>query len=108
MAASRDFADYCCELLTGIGQCNARRMFGGWGISQGGLTMALIADLGDGEKLWLKVDADTVGLFEVEGCKRFTMTMQKKDGPAEMSMGYYTGQTAPFSLRMASIGISCD
>ena len=90
MAANREFADYCLELLSGIGPCVARRMFGGWGLSQGGLTVALIADLGEGEKLWLKADPDSQALFEAEGCKRFTMTMNKRGEPVQMSMGYYS------------------
>ena len=56
MAANRDFADYCCELLSSVGPCLAKRMFGGWGLSLDGLTFAIIADLGDGDKLWLKAD----------------------------------------------------
>lgn len=90
MTANRDFADYCCELLSSVGPCIAKRMFGGWGLSLDGLTFAIIADLGDGEKLWLKADAHTVNRFEAQGGKRFTMTMQKRDGPAQMSMGYYS------------------
>lgn len=90
MAANRDFADYCCELLSSVGPCVAKRMFGGWGLSLDGLTFAIIADLGEGEKLWLKANAQTVDRFEAEGGKRFTMTMQKKDGPAQVSMGYYS------------------
>ncbi len=90
MAANREFVDYCLELLSGIGPCLARRMFGGWGLSLDGLTMAIIADLGDGEKLWLKADADSQPVFEAEHCKRFTMTMRKNGEPAQMSMGYYS------------------
>ena len=90
MAANRDFADYCCELLSSVGPCVAKRMFGGRGLSLDGLTFAIIADLGEGEKLWLKANAQTVDRFEAEGGKRFTMTMQKKDGPAQVSMGYYS------------------
>ncbi len=90
MAANRDFADYCCELLSSVGPCIAKRMFGGWGLSLDGLTFAIIADLGDGEKLWLKADPQTVAQFEAAGGRRFAMTMQKKDGPKQVSMGYYS------------------
>jgi len=90
MASHRDFADYCLELLSGIGPCTARRMFGGWGLALDGLNMALIADLGDGEKLWLKVDAQTQPLFEAEGCRRFAMTMHRNGAPVQTSMGYYS------------------
>jgi DNA transformation protein len=54
--ATSDFAVYCCEILSSAGPCTARRMFGGWGISTDGLTIAIIANLGGGEKLWLKSD----------------------------------------------------
>ncbi len=90
MAAHRDFVDYCLELLSGIGACSAKRMFGGWGLALDGLNLALIADLGDGEKLWLKADAQSQHLFEVQGCQRFGMTMLKKGVPVPVSMGYYS------------------
>ena len=54
MKANTEFANYCCELLSSVGPCLAKRMFGGYGISTDGLTIAILADLGDGEKLWLK------------------------------------------------------
>ncbi len=72
MAADPRFADYCCELLASVGPCVAKRMFGGWGISTGGLTIALVADLGGGEKLWLKANEETRGIYEAAGCERFT------------------------------------
>ncbi len=61
-------------------------MFGGWGISVEGMTLAIIADLGSGDKLWLKADEEARGRFEAAGCERFTYQM--KDRLA--SMGYYT------------------
>jgi DNA transformation protein len=67
-----EFAQYCCELLGSAGHCVARRMFGGWGISVDGLTIALLVDLGEGETLWLKADESTRAQFEAAGCKRFT------------------------------------
>jgi DNA transformation protein and related proteins len=84
--ANRQFAEYCCELLATQGVCVPKRMFGGWGISTDGLTLAIIADLGQGEKLWLKADEAVRGRFEAAGCERFTFQM--KDRLA--SMGYYT------------------
>ena len=72
MAANRDFVDYCCELLSSVGPCIAKRMFGGWGLSLDGLTFAIIADLGEGEKLWLKANGETAHRFEAEDGKRFT------------------------------------
>jgi DNA transformation protein and related proteins len=84
--ANRAFADYCCELLATQGVCVAKRMFGGWGISTDGLTLAIIADLGDGEKLWLKADDQVRSRFEAAGCERFVYHGKTKTS----SMGYYT------------------
>ena len=58
------FAHYCCELLASAGPCTAKRMFGGWGISVEGLTVAIVADLGQGQKLWLKADDQSKGRHE--------------------------------------------
>ncbi|NBX21597.1 MAG: TfoX family protein [Betaproteobacteria bacterium] len=80
------FADYCCELLASLGPCHAKRMFGGWGISCEGLTVAVIADLGDGDTLWLKASADNRATFEAEGCKRFIYTAKG----VPRGMNYYS------------------
>lgn len=80
------FADYCCELLSCLGTCRAKRMFGGWGISCDGLTVAIIADLGDGETLWLKASPDNRSTFEAEGCRRFTYTAKG----VERGLNYYS------------------
>lgn len=90
MAPRSDFADYCCELLASAGRCKARRMFGGWGVSADGLTIALLVDLGSGEKLWLKADADTRHRFEAAGCARFTYDMRQGDAVVARSMNYYS------------------
>jgi DNA transformation protein len=91
MAISKDFADYCCELLSGVGTPVPKRMFGGWGISVDGVTMAVIADLGklggSNQKLYLKVDDVTRAQFEAAGGKRFEML--SKDGKP-MGMNYFT------------------
>ncbi|MDD5332392.1 MAG: TfoX/Sxy family protein [Rhodoferax sp.] len=87
MAAPRnEFAQYCCDLLSAAGPCLARRMFGGYGISSDGLTLALLVDLGDGEKLWLKADESSRPVFEAAGCARFTYLAK---GQAK-SMNYYS------------------
>ena len=36
-----------------------------------GLTVAIMTDLGQGEKLWLKADDESRALFEAAGCQRF-------------------------------------
>ena len=53
-------------------------MFGGHGISTGGLTLALVADLGRGPTLWLKAGPDTRAVFETAGCQRFTYQAKGK------------------------------
>ena len=91
MAIAREFADYCCELLSGVGSPVAKRMFGGWGISVDGMTIAVIADLsklgGANEKLYLKVDEVTKTQFQAAGGTRFEML--SKDGKP-MGMNYFT------------------
>ena len=91
MAISKDFADYCCELLSGVGTPVPKRMFGGWGISVDGVTIAVIADLGklggSNQKLYLKVDDVTKVQFEAAGGKRFEMA--SKEGKP-MGMNYFT------------------
>jgi DNA transformation protein and related proteins len=66
-------------------------MFGGWGISVDGVTIAVIADLtklgGSNEKLYLKVDDVTKLPFEAAGGKRFELV--SKDGKP-MGMNYFT------------------
>lgn len=86
MAVDASFAQYCCELLASLGPCQARRMFGGWGISREGMTVALVVDLGEGPTLWLKADAETRGRFEAAGCRRFTYMAKGKP----RSVDYYS------------------
>lgn len=86
MHTTADFAQFCCELLAAAGPCTMKRMFGGWGISVDGLTFAIVADLGAGERLYLKADASSTPDFEAAGCERFTYLAK---GVAK-SMAYYT------------------
>lgn len=85
-APPNEFAQYCCDLLIEAGPCVARRMFGGYGISTEGLTLAILADLGAGEKLWLKAYELSRPLFEAAGCDRFVYLAKGKT----MSMNYYS------------------
>jgi DNA transformation protein len=80
------FANYCCELLASVGPCIAKRMFGGWGISTDGLTIAIVADLGSGDTLWLKADESSIARFEGEGCVRFTYSTKGQT----RGMNYYS------------------
>lgn len=95
MAAARsntrsDFAQYCCELLQTVGPCTAKRMFGGWGISTEGLTIGIIADLGGGDKLWLKASDDNHHQWEAAGCERFTYASTKNGESVSRGMNYYS------------------
>ncbi len=72
MPTNTDLANYCCDLLRSAGPCVAKRMFGGYGISTDGLTIAILTDLGDGEKLWLKGDESTRSHYEAAGCRIFS------------------------------------
>jgi len=85
-----DFVHHCCELLTSVGRCQARRMFGGWGLSTDGLTLAIIADLGQGQKLWLKADATTRAAFEAAGSQRFTYASTHQGKAVQRGMDYYS------------------
>lgn len=107
-----DFAIYCCELLSGVGPCTAKRMFGGFGISTSGLTLALVADLGGGEKLWLKADAETRGLFEAAGCERFTYQITRNGQRVAHSLNYYSApeealESAQLMLQWARLSLDC-
>lgn len=101
MAASSAYADYCCELLASIGCLRARRMFGGWGLSLDGLTVAIVADLGQGDALWLKADADNRAVFEAAGCARFTYPMRQGDRLVDRSMNYYSPPDAAMDTAAA-------
>ena len=90
MPTPRDFADFCCELMSSLGRVQARRMFGGWGLSVDGLTVAIVTDLGDGDTLWLKADADTLARYEAAGCKRFSYPMRRGGATRIQSMNYYS------------------
>jgi DNA transformation protein len=88
--APSDFALYCCEILSSAGPCTAKRMFGGWGLSTDGLTLAIIADLGTGEKLWLKANDENRHTWEAAGCERFTYASSKGGKPVSRSANYYS------------------
>jgi DNA transformation protein len=80
------FAHHCCELLSSVGPCEIRPMFGAWGISTGGYNVAIVANLGAGERLWLKADGAIRSYYEVAGCERFTYTAKG----VQRSVNYYS------------------
>ena len=80
------FARHCCELLASAGPCEIRPMFGAWGISTGGYNIAIVADRGSGERLWLKADGAVRSYYEVAGCERFTYTAKG----VQRTVNYYS------------------
>ena len=88
MSEARAFADHVVDLLAGFGACEARRMFGGFGIFHQGSMFGLIAD----GSLYLKADDESRALFEAEGSEAFTY--YKKDKPYRLS--YYLAPEAFF------------
>ncbi len=108
MAGTTDFANYCCDLMGSVGPCGAKRMFGGFGISTDGLTIAILADLGDGEKLWLKGDDSTRSRYEAAGCKIFSYPMKG----VPRSMNYFSSpeeaMDSPDAMRpWAMLALEC-
>ena len=113
MASSREFADYCCELVGGVGSPVAKRMFGGWSIYIEGLSIAWIIDLspkgtGNNEKLYLKASDDTRAQYEAAGCQRFIYTAKG----VEKSVNYYTApdeamESPDAMLPWARLAFSC-
>jgi DNA transformation protein and related proteins len=77
-----EFAAYCCELLGSVGPCNAKRMFGGHGISTSGITIAIIA----WDTLFLKTNTDTEAQWAAAGCKPFMYEAKGKT----MKLNYYS------------------
>jgi DNA transformation protein and related proteins len=89
--AGADFADYCCELLGSLGELQAKRMFAGWGLSVGGLTVAVIA----WDRLYLKANADTQARFLAAGCQIF----EHEANGVVRSMQYYTAPDGALESR---------
>lgn len=81
MATKDAFAQYCAELLSGLGPVRVRPMFGGHGIYVDDLFLAIVV----GETLYLKVDAETLARFEAAGCAPFVYTAK---GRGRVSLNY--------------------
>lgn len=79
--ADRSFVDFCLELLQPLGNCSARRMFGGWGIYLDGVMFGLVA----GDRLYLKVDDATRPRWEAAGCEPFVYEARGR----QVALGYH-------------------
>ena len=71
--------DYLTDLFDPFGPVNPRRMFGGLGVFHNGVMIALVAD----GQLFMKVDDQTVSLFEDAGSSPFVYSGKGK--PVQMS-----------------------
>ena len=76
------FVLHTCELLSCVGPCVARRMFGGWGMSVEGMNIAIIAN----DTLYLKTHVDTISIWLSAGCEPFVYEAKGK----RLSMQYHT------------------
>jgi DNA transformation protein len=76
------FVLHACELLSCLGPCVAKRMFGGWGISVDGMNVALIA----WDTLYLKTNADSEPTWLAAGCESFIYEAKGKP----MKLNYRT------------------
>ena len=81
MSEQQEFATHIVDLLAPFSPCEAKRMFGGYGIFHQGLMIALIAD----GSLYLKADTQTQGEFEEQGSTRFSYYKKEK----EFKLCYY-------------------
>ena len=100
MSTEQEFANHVIDLLGLFGPCEARRMFGGFGIFHQGLMFGLIAEA----SLYLKADNESREAFEREGSEAFTY--YKKDKPFQLS--YYLApdeffEDAEATLRWATL-----
>lgn len=74
MAASPQFRAFLEELLEPLGPVVFKRLFGGEGLSLGGVTFAFIM----GETLYLRVDDATRPAFEEAGMEPFAYDTKRK------------------------------
>jgi DNA transformation protein len=78
---AKDYATHIVDLLHAFGDCEASRMFGGFGIFHQSLMFGLIAD----GNLYLKADAESRECFVAEGSSTFSYFKKDK----EYHISYY-------------------
>jgi DNA transformation protein and related proteins len=81
-AAANEFVTHCAELLGSCGSVRARRMFGGHGFYVDELFIAIVV----GERLYLKVDAQTRATFEAQACVPFVYDSAGQ----RVALGYFS------------------
>jgi DNA transformation protein and related proteins len=65
---------HACEMLSSVGPCVAKRMFGGWGISVDAMNIGLIV----ADTLYLKTNAENERLWLAHGGHAFEYATQRK------------------------------
>ena len=83
MPLSPGFTDYALELLAGLGQVEAKRMFGGAGLYRNGVMFALLHD----DVIYVRVDDGLETDLRQQGSIPWVYSM-KRDG-AVRDMGYW-------------------
>jgi DNA transformation protein len=78
---SRELAIHVVDLLEAFGPCEARGMFGGYGIFHQGLMFGLVAN----GNFYLKADDESRAGFEAAGCEAFTYVKQGR----QCRLAYY-------------------
>ena len=76
-----EFAEHLRDVFRPFGPIDVRRMFGGQGVFHQGLMFGLVVD----DTLYLKADAVSAAMFEVQGLPRFTYARQGRLA----SLSYY-------------------
>ena len=76
-----DFVRYCLELLAPVGNISSRAMFGGYALCKDRLIFGLIAN----DRLYFKVDDQTLPQYQAHNAESFTYTKQGK----RYRMSYY-------------------
>jgi DNA transformation protein len=66
--SSKQFLEYILDLLTTLGEFKSRAMFGGYGIYNHGLIIAIIID----DELYFKGDKETQNYYTSFGSEQFT------------------------------------
>ena len=94
MSQAQDYATHIVDLLHAFGDCQARRMFGGFGIFHQGLMFGLIAD----GSLYLKADAESRECF-VHELIRGSLKKGK-----ECQLSYYLARDELFEDDAACLG----
>jgi DNA transformation protein len=95
MSEAQALATHIVDLLDPFGPCEARRMFGGYGIFHQGLMFGLIA----AGNFYLKADIETRDLFSSEGCEPFSYYKKEK----QFRLSYYLAPESFFEDPDASL-----